>query len=269
MTRFKAFTLVELLVVVAIIALLLAILLPSLQKAKLVAQTTVCGANMRQIGMAMEYYGQDNDQWLVFHYSDEPFGSAIWWSEELVKYLFSDLKPINSPADRFTDAAGEGYLGNASIYYSAGADDYRQYMRPRGVFGCPSSQRGMDPVFQTDYTKNQFTNFSNTPATGNNVHHWPHRKLPEFRSPSMIYQLAYGPLNFDGESAAGLYSYMPGYAADRPSCVSGRHSGKTNKDPDGSLNMLFLDWHVETMDKSTIDFLDVGSTNSPPWSRPY
>jgi prepilin-type N-terminal cleavage/methylation domain-containing protein len=52
----KGFTLIELLVVISIIALLLAILLPALGRAKEQAQKTRCLANLKQIGVAMHLY---------------------------------------------------------------------------------------------------------------------------------------------------------------------------------------------------------------------
>lgn len=58
--RSKAFTLIELLVVVAIIALLISILLPSLQGAKERAKSVACASNLRQMGIAMETYLEDN-----------------------------------------------------------------------------------------------------------------------------------------------------------------------------------------------------------------
>ncbi len=60
MKRIKAFTLIEMLVVVAIIALLIAILLPSLSKARELARQTICGTNMKEIGTTFYIYQSDN-----------------------------------------------------------------------------------------------------------------------------------------------------------------------------------------------------------------
>ena len=57
----KGFTLIELLVVIAIIAMLLAILMPALNKVKRLAQRLVCGTSVKGLGTAMMVYAQDFD----------------------------------------------------------------------------------------------------------------------------------------------------------------------------------------------------------------
>jgi prepilin-type N-terminal cleavage/methylation domain-containing protein len=61
-TRKAAFTLVELLVVISIIAVLLAVLMPSLNKAREQGKSVVCGSRQKDIGLALSLYAADWSQ---------------------------------------------------------------------------------------------------------------------------------------------------------------------------------------------------------------
>jgi prepilin-type N-terminal cleavage/methylation domain-containing protein len=67
--RPRGFTLVELLVVISIIALLLAVLMPALSKAREQGRRVVCAANLKQLGTLLEFYSMDNKSSYPIPYS--------------------------------------------------------------------------------------------------------------------------------------------------------------------------------------------------------
>lgn len=80
----KGFTLIELLVVIAIIAVLMAILLPSLNRAREQTRRTVCGNQVRQQSMSLLMYAQQNDGKMPL----ATFGGGEWlWD---ISYFATD-----------------------------------------------------------------------------------------------------------------------------------------------------------------------------------
>jgi prepilin-type processing-associated H-X9-DG protein/prepilin-type N-terminal cleavage/methylation domain-containing protein len=94
----RAFTLIELLVVISIIAILMGILLPTLNKAKQLANKLTCSSNMRQTGIALNSYLIDNDDRLP-NSSCHTADPNEFWISILSAYVREQLL-FRCPSDR-------------------------------------------------------------------------------------------------------------------------------------------------------------------------
>jgi len=83
----KAFTLIELLIVIAIIAILASLLFPSIAKVKAKAKTATCINNLRQWGKALHIYAYDNDDYFPPEGTGTSLHSEIGWYIALPRTL--------------------------------------------------------------------------------------------------------------------------------------------------------------------------------------
>lgn len=109
----NAFTLIELLVVIAIIALLLAIIAPSLKKAKEYAKKTICQSHLKQWSIIYQMYLNDSDETYPASCQDpdiDPYGMGTWFL--VMKPYYDDPKILECPASISAPEPLPGYLNN-------------------------------------------------------------------------------------------------------------------------------------------------------------
>jgi len=126
--RRRAFTLIELLVVIAIIAVLMAILMPSLKRAKEQARSLHCRSNVRTLCMAWLMYKDENDAKIVSGETPGPGGKA--WV----------VMPPN--ATSATVEAKKEYLKDGLLW---------PYVSEVDVYRCPSDRRKNSPYHQNAF----------------------------------------------------------------------------------------------------------------------
>ncbi|MCK4913965.1 MAG: prepilin-type N-terminal cleavage/methylation domain-containing protein [Planctomycetes bacterium] len=128
------FTLIELLIVIGIIALLLAILLPSFGKAKSMAMRLKCAHNLKQINVAVSLYLGDNKDTYPCADIDDPIeqrpgGGNIWlwmgrgWRSFVEPYLGGNIDANNPsvlhcPQDKSEDYESTSYSYSMTFYHS-------------------------------------------------------------------------------------------------------------------------------------------------------
>jgi prepilin-type N-terminal cleavage/methylation domain-containing protein/prepilin-type processing-associated H-X9-DG protein len=145
-TRRDGFTLVELLVVIGIIAVLIGILMPALISARKSAYITQCGANLRQVGVAMRFYLDSNKgKFPLYHpngglWRDPGSGAMLlendgraYWGVMYLPFLLKNISEYDRQAD-----SGSG--ATAGLAWA------------RSVWQCPASAvTDLDPGYSENY----------------------------------------------------------------------------------------------------------------------
>lgn len=116
----RGFTLVELLVVVAVIGIVAALLLPALSKSKLRAQGIFCLNNVRQLSLGWTMYTGDHGGELAYNMGSAASRTNLNWVNNILDW---ELSPDNTNALGLTEAAMGSYVSKAPAVYRCPSDN--------------------------------------------------------------------------------------------------------------------------------------------------
>lgn len=235
----KGFTLVELLVVIGIIAVLISILLPALNKARLAANKAYCLSNLRQMQMASEQYANENQGWYIpvlpIWDTVTPTNVRWWFQNEAARQSLS-LLPYKiyydpgQPPSGYYDQADARRICKSAIYALNNPD-------PTGMFSLRNSY-GMNYTQFMDPLLNDYWLYSATrPKT------WAGYKAAKIRNSSS--KIAWADslsAGFRKDSSSGYVGEMYPSPNDQ---IAYRH--------DNGANVIFFDGHGDWLPRREID----------------
>ena len=239
------FTLVELLVVVAIIALLVSILLPTLNKAKEAARRVVCAVHIRGCGQATIFYAMDYDDWLP---TVEVEGESTSWNAALTYDYWGGKAGEYSVYDDTQQRLINPYVGRTGAVSETDSGVLE-------VFHCPSDSgagRGVHPTdcYPTlwDTLGRSYSYNSSANDNDGNLGLW-RKKITQITNPAMVVMANGSPFN------CYFYDWVPF-----------RYSYWHNRNELGWANVVFVDGHVTYL-RATVDNPDF--QNGPSWTFVY